>query len=76
MHTRSCVHLVSFDVCGAVGTCCCANGQGLFRNLRFFVPELEARFGVPADAASFSALAQAQAYEAHRCVPRVAGAMR
>lgn len=46
----------------------CANPEGLFRDLRFFTPELYARFGTPTSAQSYLAMAQAQVYEAHRAM--------
>jgi hypothetical protein len=42
--------------------------QGLFRNLRFFTPELIARYGNATTAQAFLALSQAAAYESHRAM--------
>lgn len=46
----------------------CANPDGVFRNLRYFTPPLNARYGPSADAASYLLKAQVAAYEGHRAM--------
>lgn len=46
----------------------CGNPAGLFYDLRFFTPALDARFGASSSAKEYLAKAQVAAYDAHRAM--------
>jgi exo-1,4-beta-D-glucosaminidase len=46
----------------------CGNQNGVFRDLRFFTPPLNARFGNATSASDYLLKSQAQAYESHRAM--------